>query len=95
MDNKFYTFLFYNGNDSTVINIEKGASIKDLIKKYFERKEKVNLLSDNFENTYFHYNGTKIKNKNSNEKLESFFQFNYNKIFVEHLNYKEKYADYE
>ena len=95
MDNKFYTFLFYNGNDSTAINIEKGASIKDLIKKYFERKEKVNLLSDNFENTYFHYNGKKIKNENSNEKLESFFQFNYNKIFVEHLNYKEKYADYE
>ena len=35
-------------------------------------KEKVNLLSDNFENTYFHYN--RIKYENNKEKVESFFK---------------------
>ena len=95
MDNIYYSFIFKNGMENIVLNVEKEITVKDLIEKYFKRKEKSNLLVDNFEKTYFHYNGKKILYKNNINTVESFFDSNYNIIFVEHLYYNKNFDDFE
>ena len=52
-------------------------------------------MIDNFEYTYFHFNGKKIKYKDNKETVENYFQINFNIIIVEHLNYDKKLSDYE
>ena len=95
MASLYYTFIFKNGNNSTLINVKSGTTIQELINKYFKRMQKANLIIDNISMIYFHYNGKEIKYQNNTEKVESYFLINLAKIFVERLDSQNSFRDYE
>ena len=98
MDKKndiYYNFVFDNGIENIILCVKKETTIKELFERYFKKKEKSNLLINNFERTYFHYNGKKILYKDNLETVEHFFQLNFNRITVEHLQYNKKFTDYK
>ena len=70
---EFYNFFFDNSNEISSIYIEKDKTIEELIGQYLEKKNKSNLLVDNFENLNFYYNGKKILYKNKIFFWRNFF----------------------
>ena len=95
IDIHYYIFVFNNGIEKIVLNVQGETTIKDLIDKYFKKKEKSNLLINNFEKTYFRYNGETFLYKNNLEKVKDFSPFLYNNIIVENLQYNKQFSDYE
>ena len=68
-----YNFYFHDDSNNTVVlvvDINK-TTINDLIKLYFQRIEKGNLMVDNIENIYFMWNLQKIKYENNDKKISS------------------------
>ena len=91
-----YTFIFSNTlGEDIVINVDKDTTIEELINMYFMRKGKGNLIINNIENTYFHYNGLTLKYKNNKEKISSIFPCQTNNIIVYRLEYGKSFKDYE
>ena len=84
------------GNDEIII-IDKNKTIQDLIKLYFRKKEKENLIVDNIENVYFIYNGNEIKYENNDQKIYSIFTLyrDVYKIDVFRLYTSKKYNDFK
>ena len=68
-----YNFYFHDDSNNIVVlvvDINK-TTINDLIKLYFQRIEKGNLMVDNIENIYFMWNLQKIKYENNDKKISS------------------------
>jgi serine/threonine protein kinase len=88
-----YTFQFKG-----IINIpisEKGETeLGELIKKYFKKIEKSNLLTNNIDNIYFIYNGVIIKKEDYTKKLCDYFYFPEGNL-IEAINSFNKKLDYE
>ena len=73
MDKEIYSFVFNGEIERIYIEAEGQIKIGELIKNYFQRIKKSNLLSQNDENTYFMYNSNKIKNVDYDKKLYEYF----------------------
>ena len=83
MDKKFYTFIFQGYNQQITLNVQGNTKISELIKLYFEKIQKSNLLINNIENTYFVYNSMKILDSDYDKKVCEYFKFyNFNNIFA-------------
>jgi len=88
MEDEQYNLIF-QGFGNPIALVEKGGTkISELIKIYFKRIEKSNLLVDNVSNIYFTYN-TKIINPNDYDKKISDYFLNGSKIDV-----MNKYQEY-
>ena len=69
--NCLYNFIFDDGNPVKIsLQFKIGTKIRDIIKQYFIRIQKPNLISQNIDNIYFIWNGI-ILNKRLDETLES------------------------
>ena len=73
MDKEIYSLVFNGEIERIYIEAEGQIKIGELIKNYFQRIKKSNLLSQNDENTYFMYNSNKIKNVDYDKKLYEYF----------------------
>ncbi len=96
MNSNYYNALFNAGNLERInIKIKRGTIISDIIKEYFIRINKPNLLLKNIDNIYFISNG-KILNTSMNETLESIFNNLYFSFYyIEVLNGRENDYNYE
>ena len=96
MNSNYYNAIFNTGNlDRINIKIKRGTIISDIIKEYFIRINKPNLLLKNIDNIYFISNG-KILNTRMNETLESIFNNLYFNFYcIEVLNGRENDYNYE
>ena len=93
MNKIIYTFIFQD-NQNIYIGAEINTKIGELIKMYFKKIKKPNLLSKNNENIYFLYNGQKIENNDYNKKLyEYFYNISNNMILV--MNSYDSKLEYE
>ena len=93
---QYYNVYFDNISETSLICIEKNKTIKELIEQYLNKKNKSNLLVNNFENLYFTYNGSTVLYKNNLQSLESFFGPNpIQRIVVLHLEYYKDLTNYE
>ena len=90
---KNYTFQF-KGNINIPIAEKGEAELGELIKKYFKKIEKSNLLINNIDNIYFIYNGTIIKKEDYKKKLCDYFYFPQGNL-IEAINSFNKKLDYE
>ena len=71
----YYNAIFNSGKIEKInIKFKRGTIIADIIKEYFKRISKPNLLVKNIDNIYFISNG-RILNKNLNDTLESIYKF--------------------
>ena len=96
MENEIYNFIFDNQINSKISISTKGkTTIEELINLYFKKKEKGNLIVNNFEKTYFIYNEKLINYKNNKTKISSFFKNFYNEVLVNHLDYHNEFKDYK
>ena len=73
MDKEIYAFIFQGEIERIYIETGGDTKIGDLIKNYFQRIKKSNLLSQNHENTYFMYNSKKINDDDYDKKLYEYF----------------------
>ena len=89
------TFIFNNGYSKIVLNVKKETKIQDLINQYFEKIQKGNLIEENFEKTYFIYNGESIYYKDNNETVESLFPSQLITINVLRLYYDNNFRNYK
>ena len=88
MDQISYNLIF-NGFDKSVVLVEKGGTkISELIKTYFKRIEKSNLVVNNVSNIYFVYNGITIQPNDYDKTISEYF-LNSSTIYV--IN---KYQEY-
>ena len=82
--------LIFNGFEKSIALVEKGETkISELIKIYFKRIEKSNLLVNNVSNIYFIYN-TNVINPNDYDKTISEYFGNGSTIYV-----MNKYKEYK
>ena len=88
MDQISYNLIF-NGFDKLLVLVEKGGTkISELIKTYFKRIEKSNLVVNNVSNIYFVYNGITIQPNDYDKTISEYF-LNSSTIYV--IN---KYQEY-
>ena len=86
----FYNFIFQGYPEDIIITVKQGTKLKDLIKQYFEKIQKSNLLLNNFDNIYFLIDAEIITNQNE-ETIEEFFKNNISSTFlVEVVNGKSQ-----
>ena len=86
----FYNFIFQGYPEDIIITVEHGTKLKDLVKKYFEKIQKSNLLVNNFDNIYFLIDAKIITYQNE-ETIEEFFKNNISSTFlVEVVNGKNQ-----
>jgi len=92
--NKIYNIIFINDCGERInIIANSDTKIGDLIKEYFKRMEKSNLLLKNFENIYFFYNNGKLEGYYE-KSIGSYFKLDPITIIVingrnnEYKNYK-------
>ncbi len=86
----FYNFIFQGYPEDIIITVKQGTKLKDLIKQYFEKIQKSNLLLNNFDNIYFLIDAKIITNQNE-ETIEEFFKNNISSTFlVEVVNGKSQ-----
>ena len=92
-----YNIIFKNYSGSDIcISLDKNETIENLIKIYFKRNEKQNLITNNFEKTYFIYNGILLKYKNNKTPLNKYFKINLSPfIRVCRLDYNSSSKDIE
>ena len=91
----YYSIVFKTVNEKLLINVKRNITIKELIRQYFERKKKSNLLVDNFEYLYFIYNGYILPYENNLQTVESLFRSPLNIILVNRLDNYKTLKDYE
>ena len=91
----YYSIVFKTVNEKLLITVKRNTTIKELIRQYFERKKKSNLLVDNFEYLYFTYNGHILPYENNLQTVESLFMTSLNKILVNRLDNYNNLKDYE
>jgi len=96
MEIQLYNIIFKNVNEKLVIIVKRNTTIKELIRQFFEKKKKSNLLVDNFEYLYFIYNGNILPYENNLQKVESLFKNSpVNIILVNRLENYCTLNDYE
>ena len=91
----YYSIVFKTVNEKLLITVKRNTTIKELIRQYFERKKKSNLLVDNFEYLYFTYNGHILPYENNLQTVESLFRSPLNIILVNRLDNYKTLKDYE
>ena len=88
MDQISYNLIF-NGFEKSIALVEKGETkISELIKIYFKRIEKSNLVVNNVSNIYFLYNGQTIQTNDYDKTISEYF-VNGSTIYV-----MNKYKEY-
>ena len=93
---KYYNVIFDNSIECLIIRIESNKTLKKLIELYLIKKQKSNLLIDNFENLYFYYNAKELPYKNNFLTIESFFgEIASPRVIVLRLEYSKDLKDYE
>ena len=92
----YYNAIFNDGGLEKVnLKFKRGTKIEDIIKDYFKRIQKENLLVQNVDNIYFISNG-KMLNTRLNETLESIFNnIYYNFYCIDVINGRENDYNYE
>ena len=92
----YYNAIFNDGSLEKInIRIKRKSKIEDVIKEYFKRINKTNLLVQNIDNIYFISNG-KMLNSRLNETLESLFNnLYYNFYCIDVINGRENDYNYE
>lgn len=86
----YYNFIFKGYPDDITITVKEGTKLNELIKLYFEKTQKPNLLINNFENIYFLIDAKMITYQNE-ETIEEFFKNNISSTFlVEVVNGKSQ-----
>ena len=94
MEQSSYNLIF-SGFDKSIALVENGGTkISELIKIYFKRIEKSNLVVNNVSNIYFIYN-TKVINPNDYDKTISEYFLNGSKIYVMNKYQEYKYENIE
>ena len=58
---EFYNLIFKEYDNSTIIKGKKETKVGEIIKEYFKRIEKSNLMVNNVSNIYFIYTGKTIQ----------------------------------
>ena len=94
MDKEIYAFIFQGEIERIYIETGGDTKIGDLIKNYFQRIKKSNLLSQNLENTYFMYNSKKINDDDYDKKLYEYFHHPRGNLIMAVNSYNTK-LDYE
>ena len=89
-----YNVIFDDGKEKICMQFKIGTKIRDIIKKYFIRIQKPNLLSQNIDNIYFMCNGIILNNK-LDETLESITGNLYFVYSLKVLNGRENDYNYE
>ena len=96
MEEHKYTFIFKNSiGDIEYLSANGDTTIEELINKYFLRKEKGNLITNNIEKTYFVFSSQILKYENNKAKVSSIFRNELNIIDVNRLDYNKKFRDFE
>ena len=91
----YYNAIFNSGKIEKInIKFKRGTIIADIIKEYFKRISKPNLLVKNIDNIYFISNG-RILNKNLNDTLESIYNINFSFYNIQVINCRENDYNYE
>ena len=92
----YYNAIFNDGCLEKInIKIKRKSKTEDVIKEYFKRINKTNLLVQNIDNIYFISNG-KMLNSRLNETLESLFNnLYYNFYCIDVINGRENDYNYE
>ena len=86
----FYNFIFQGYPEDIIITVKQGTKLNELIKQYFEKIQKSNLLLNNFDNIYFLIDAKIITYQNE-ETIEEFFKNNISSTFlVEVVNGKSQ-----
>ena len=93
-EKNFYNIIFINESGERInIVVNADTKIGDLIKEYYKRIQKTNLLYKNFENIVFFYNNEKLE-KNYEKSVGIYFKWGPPNILVfngknnEYKNYK-------
>ena len=96
MKGSFYNAIFNDGGLEKInIRFKRGTKIEEIIKGYFKRIQKENLLVQNIDNIYFISNG-KMLNSRLDETLESLFNnLYYNFYCIDVINGRENDYNYE
>ena len=93
---KYYNVVFDNSIERLILRIESNKTLKELVELYLIKKQKSNLLIDNFENLYFYYNAKELPYKNNFQTVESFFgEISNPRVIVLRLEYNKDLKDYE
>ena len=87
----FENFLGVRNN----IPVDENTAFEDLIKLYFKRINKENLIINNIEGIYFMYNGSLIHYLNNLTKIKYIFQAGTPRILVCRLDYKNSLKEIE
>ena len=96
MEEHKYAFIFKNSiGDIEYLSANGDTTIEELINKYFLRKEKGNLITNNIEKTYFVFSSQILKYENNKAKVSSIFRNELNIIDVNRLDYNKKFRDFE
>ena len=90
--NTIYFNLIFKGEDgSDYVFTEKGETkIGEIIKKYFEKIEKSNLIINNVSNIHFIYNGESINPRDYNKTISDYFP-SFSNLVIKVLNKYKKY----
>ena len=91
----YYNVVFQTEREKLNLIVKRNTTIKELIKQYFDIKNKSNLLVDNFEYFYFIYDGEILPYENNLQKVETIFKSPLNIISVNRLDNYNTLKDYE
>ena len=91
----YYNVVFQTEREKLNLIVKRNTTIKELIKQYFDIKNKSNLLVDNFEYFYFIYDGEILSYENNLQKVETIFKSPLNIISVNRLDNYNTLKDYE
>jgi len=94
MNSNLYNVIFKENVRNINIVFKRGTKIKDIIKQYFIRIQKPNLIAQNIDNIYFICNGI-ILNKRLDETLESIVGFKVSIFSIDVINGRENDYNYE
>ena len=78
---EFYSLIFKEYENLIIINEKKETKIGEIIKEYFKRIEKSNLMVNNVSNIYFIYNGNSIQLNDYDKTISEYF-YNGSTIYV-------------
>jgi len=93
MNENLYTLIFKDFSDNIINIIEKGETkIGEIIKKYFKKIEKSNLLENNVSNILFIYSAICIEPNDYNKTISEYFGIRSTSIVITVVN---KYKNYE
>jgi len=95
MDKLKYNLVFKDYDNLTVFREKGETKISEIIKKYFEKIKKSNLMVKDISNIYFIYRAISIKPKDYNTKICEYFGDAQTDILITVENAYRDYYDYQ